>query len=123
MRAEFRAASVECGSETRRGNGDLRGERPRVKIDIAQELIFSERIVVVENFDELANQVADCFGLVRDLRQTSRKSGDQKKFVRHFEFGRDRRTQYLEMTQRKRVIQYARGSERDVGAIITHDRN
>src|SRR6266481_1068573 len=74
MRAKFRAARVESGGETRGRNRKLRREWPRVKVDIAQEPVFSERIVVVENFDELADLSADFFGLVGDLRGTSRKS-------------------------------------------------
>src|SRR5260370_33168550 len=79
MRAEFRAARVECGGETRRRNCDLRRKRPRVKIDIAQELGFSARIVALENLDDPASQFAVFSGLVGEVRQASGQSCDEQK--------------------------------------------
>jgi hypothetical protein len=71
VRTKFCVACVECCGETRRGNCDLRGKRLGVKIYIAEKLVLSERIFVVENFVIRIHQLADFFGLVIELGRTS----------------------------------------------------
>jgi hypothetical protein len=71
VRAKFCVACVEGYGETRRRNCDLRGKRLGVKIDVAEKLVLSERIFVVENLVIRAYQLADFVGLVIDLGRTS----------------------------------------------------
>ncbi len=75
MGAKFGTASFQRSFEMCGWDGDLRGQRGRMKIQIAQLFVFSERGVTVENLTARADQIANSLGLVADLQRTSREPG------------------------------------------------
>ena len=83
-----------------------------MKIDIAQQLVTPERSVAVENFAARAKKIVDSFCLVADFQRTAGEADHKKKSMIGIEVSTEARTEYIEITQWKCVIEYVGGGER-----------
>src|SRR5260370_12314264 len=89
-----------------------------MEIDIAQQFVTRAGGIIVENFSASADQIANPFRLVADLKWASGETGKQKKLTRRIEACRERRTEYIEITQWQSIIEYVSCGERFVCTLI-----
>src|ERR1700722_3409914 len=83
-----------------------------MKIDVAQQLVTRAGGIIVENLSTHADQIANAFRLVANLKRASGEPREKKKLTRRVEACCERGTDYIEITQWQSVIEYAGSGER-----------
>ena len=79
------AAGLQHSRERRGWNRDLSGQRGRMEIDIAQQLVTPESAVGAQNFTARADQISNPLSLIANLQWTSRETGQKKKLTGRIE--------------------------------------
>src|SRR5260370_29176132 len=93
-----------------------------MEIDVAQQLVIRAGCIIIENLSACADQLANPFRLVADLKWASGETGEKKKWTRRIRACCERGTEYIEITQWQSVIEYASGGERIVCTLIRNYR-